>query len=120
LPALAGHDAIVAFMATTDPRIDTYIAKSAEFGMHGGKVLAHIHQREYIEWLMEAKRAETREKRLAQAVEWLEAGKSRNWKYQDCQGRQLKQAQSWSASVTRIVGCVYSANTPSSSAMAAP
>jgi uncharacterized protein YdeI (YjbR/CyaY-like superfamily) len=42
------------------------------------------HQREYIEWLLEAKRAETREKRLAQAIEWLEEGKSRNWKYQGC------------------------------------
>jgi uncharacterized protein YdeI (YjbR/CyaY-like superfamily) len=42
------------------------------------------HQREYVEWLVEAKRAETREKRLAQAVEWLEEGKSRNWKYQNC------------------------------------
>ncbi|ROZ64140.1 YdeI family protein [Ramlibacter sp. WS9] len=42
------------------------------------------HQREYIEWLVEAKRAETREKRLAQAIEWMEEGKSRNWKYQNC------------------------------------
>ena len=41
-------------------------------------------QREYIDWVVEAKRAETREKRLAQAVEWMEEGKVRNWKYQDC------------------------------------
>ncbi|HEU4827686.1 MAG TPA: YdeI/OmpD-associated family protein [Gemmatimonadales bacterium] len=40
------------------------------------------HKREYIEWITEAKRAETREKRLATTIEWLEEGKPRNWKYQ--------------------------------------
>lgn len=39
-------------------------------------------RREYVEWIVEAKRAETREQRLATAVEWIEEGKSRNWKYQ--------------------------------------
>ena len=39
------------------------------------------HRREYIEWLDEAKREETRAKRLAQAIEWLAEGKPRNWKY---------------------------------------
>jgi len=39
------------------------------------------HRREYIEWLEEAKREETRRKRLAQAIEWLAEGKPRNWKY---------------------------------------
>jgi len=42
---------------------------------------APSHRREYIEWLEEAKREETRRKRLAQAVEWLAEGKLRNWKY---------------------------------------
>jgi uncharacterized protein YdeI (YjbR/CyaY-like superfamily) len=42
---------------------------------------APSHRREYIEWLEEAKREETRRKRLAQAVEWLAEGKPRNWKY---------------------------------------
>ena len=41
-------------------------------------------QREYVEWLVEAKREETREKRLAQALEWLAEGKRRNWKYENC------------------------------------
>ncbi|MEM7248832.1 MAG: YdeI/OmpD-associated family protein [Acidobacteriota bacterium] len=40
------------------------------------------HRREYVEWLVEAKRKETRARRLAQAVEWMTEGKSRNWKYQ--------------------------------------
>ena len=42
------------------------------------------HQREYTEWLVEAKREETREKRLLQAIEWMEEGKPRHWKYQNC------------------------------------
>jgi|CXWL01.1.fsa_nt_gi uncharacterized protein YdeI (YjbR/CyaY-like superfamily) len=41
-------------------------------------------RREYVEWLNEAKRAETRQKRLVQAVEWIAEGKGRNWKYENC------------------------------------
>lgn len=39
-------------------------------------------RREYVEWLTEAKREETRAQRLKTAIEWLAAGKSRHWKYQ--------------------------------------
>lgn len=42
------------------------------------------HKREYIEWLTDAKREETRLKRLAQAIEWMAEGKPRNWKYIKC------------------------------------
>lgn len=41
-------------------------------------------QKEYVEWFTEAKTDVTREKRLAQAIEWMAEGKSRNWKYQKC------------------------------------
>lgn len=41
-------------------------------------------QREYVEWITQAKREETRRKRLLQAVEWLAEGKRRNWKYERC------------------------------------
>ena len=41
-------------------------------------------RREYLEWIVEAKRAETRAKRVAQAVEWMAEGKRRNWKYERC------------------------------------
>jgi uncharacterized protein YdeI (YjbR/CyaY-like superfamily) len=41
-------------------------------------------RREYSEWIAEAKRPETKEKRVAQAVEWIAEGKQRNWKYQNC------------------------------------
>jgi uncharacterized protein YdeI (YjbR/CyaY-like superfamily) len=41
-------------------------------------------KREYVEWIADAKREETRAKRIVQAVEWIAEGKQRNWKYQDC------------------------------------
>jgi uncharacterized protein YdeI (YjbR/CyaY-like superfamily) len=41
-------------------------------------------KREYIDWIVEAKREETRAKRVAQAVEWMAEGKRRNWKYENC------------------------------------
>jgi uncharacterized protein YdeI (YjbR/CyaY-like superfamily) len=37
---------------------------------------------EYVEWITEAKREETRAKRIQTAIEWIAKGKSRNWKYQ--------------------------------------
>jgi uncharacterized protein YdeI (YjbR/CyaY-like superfamily) len=40
------------------------------------------HKREYIQWIVEAKQEATRAKRIAQAVEWIAEGKSRNWKYE--------------------------------------
>ena len=40
------------------------------------------HKREYIEWITEAKRDETRSKRVQTAVKWIADGKSRNWKYE--------------------------------------
>jgi hypothetical protein len=39
------------------------------------------HKREYIEWITEAKRDETRKQRVATAVEWMAEGRIRNWKY---------------------------------------
>jgi uncharacterized protein YdeI (YjbR/CyaY-like superfamily) len=44
--------------------------------------LSPSHRREYLEWIVEAKREETRVRRIATAIEWLAEGKSRNWKYQ--------------------------------------
>ena len=41
-------------------------------------------RREYVEWVTEAKRDETRAKRLSQTIEMLSEGKRRNWKYENC------------------------------------
>ena len=45
------------------------------------KVLSPSQQREYSEWLLEAKTDATRDKRLAITVGWIAEGKSLNWKY---------------------------------------
>ncbi len=39
-------------------------------------------KKEYVQWITEAKTEETRNKRLAQAIEMMAEGKKRNWKYQ--------------------------------------
>jgi uncharacterized protein YdeI (YjbR/CyaY-like superfamily) len=41
-------------------------------------------QREYLEWVSEAKQEATRHKRIADAVQWLGEGKRRHWKYANC------------------------------------
>ena len=44
----------------------------------------YSHKKEYVEWLTEAKRPETREQRLATALAWMAEGKARNWRYANC------------------------------------
>ena len=46
--------------------------------------LSASHRREYLEWIVDAKKAETREKRINQAIVWLSESKKRNWKYEAC------------------------------------
>jgi uncharacterized protein YdeI (YjbR/CyaY-like superfamily) len=41
-------------------------------------------QRDYFEWIAEAKQDATRQKRIATAIEWLSEGKKRHWKYERC------------------------------------
>jgi len=41
-------------------------------------------QRDYFEWISEAKQDATRQKRIDTAIEWLAEGKRRHWKYQNC------------------------------------
>jgi hypothetical protein len=45
---------------------------------------SYSHRKEYVQWITEAKREETRAKRIATALEWMATGKSRNWKYERC------------------------------------
>jgi uncharacterized protein YdeI (YjbR/CyaY-like superfamily) len=59
--------------------LDKHPAASATFS-----AFSPSHRREYIEWITEAKRPETREKRLQLTLEMLADGKSRHWKYQKC------------------------------------
>ncbi len=41
-------------------------------------------RREYAEWIVGAKRPETRARRVGEAVGWIAEGKKRNWKYENC------------------------------------
>jgi len=43
---------------------------------------SYSNKKEYIHWITEAKSEETRNKRLATAIEWMNEGKSKNWKYE--------------------------------------
>jgi uncharacterized protein YdeI (YjbR/CyaY-like superfamily) len=40
------------------------------------------HKREYLGWITEAKKEETRERRIVKTIELLEQGKTKNWKYE--------------------------------------
>ncbi|MGW6781024.1 YdeI/OmpD-associated family protein [Brucella pseudogrignonensis] len=39
-------------------------------------------RRDYCDWISDAKRPETRSRRITQALIWLKDGKKRNWKYE--------------------------------------
>ncbi len=43
---------------------------------------SYSKKKDYVEWLNEAKTEDTRNKRLATAIEWISEGKARNWKYE--------------------------------------
>jgi uncharacterized protein YdeI (YjbR/CyaY-like superfamily) len=42
---------------------------------------SYSHKKEYVEWITEAKRDETRKQRVETAIAWMADGKSRHWKY---------------------------------------
>ena len=68
-------------------RIPPALAAALKKNKAAGKAFAEFSpscRREYADWIAEAKRPETREKRLAQAIAWMAQGKTRNWKYQNC------------------------------------
>lgn len=39
------------------------------------------NKREYVDWVIEAKTDETKNRRMKTAIEWMSEGKPRNWKY---------------------------------------
>lgn len=43
---------------------------------------SYSHKKEYCDWILEAKKEETKVKRIAATIEMLSEGKSRNWKYE--------------------------------------
>lgn len=45
---------------------------------------SYSKQKDYVEWITEAKTDATRDKRIATTVEWVAEGKGKNWKYEKC------------------------------------
>jgi uncharacterized protein YdeI (YjbR/CyaY-like superfamily) len=69
------------------PEVPAELAAALKKNKAAAKVFASFSpacQREYADWIAEAKRPETREKRIVTAIEWIAEGKQRNWKYQNC------------------------------------
>jgi len=65
--------------------IPSYITKTLEKDKRASAVfhgLSPSHQREYVQWIAQAKREETRNKRLSAMLKMLSEGKTRNWKYE--------------------------------------
>lgn len=62
----------------------TAALKKNKRAMAGFESFSPSQQREYADWISEAKGADTRQRRLATAVEWMAEGKTRNWKYEKC------------------------------------
>jgi len=50
--------------------------------MKNFEALAPSYRRLYLMWVADAKRDETRARRIKQAVEWIGEGKKANWKYE--------------------------------------
>jgi uncharacterized protein YdeI (YjbR/CyaY-like superfamily) len=46
------------------------------------EALSPSHRREYAEWIVGAKREETRQRRIRTAIAWLAEGKTQNWRYE--------------------------------------
>lgn len=73
------------------PRTEIEIPQEFTAALKGNKKASKVFEafspscrREYVEWIAESKREETRQKRIATAIEWIAEGKQRNWKYQNC------------------------------------
>lgn len=69
----------------TPPEIPDYFAKALKSDKNAHKnfkAMSAACQREYVQWITEAKTEPTRLKRMDTALEWIAEGKKRNWKYE--------------------------------------
>lgn len=62
------------------PALATALAGDAEAAAQFA-AMAPSARRDYAEWIAEAKRDATRDKRVTEAVGWIREGKKRHWKY---------------------------------------
>src|SRR5258708_5396277 len=68
---------------TMHPALEKALAGNAKARTHF-EAFAPSKQREYMEWISDAKADGTRERRLKDAISWMAQGKPRNWKYMNC------------------------------------
>ena len=89
--AAALNDAGIKAPGRTQPKkreplaVPDYFSAALKKNAKAGKTFKDFppsKRREYLEWVTEAKREETRKERLATSIKWLAEGKSRHWKYQ--------------------------------------
>lgn len=69
---------------TPPVKIPDYFAKALKKNkkaLAAFEAFSNSHRKEYVMWISEAKREETRNKRIDQALAWLTEGKSKDWKY---------------------------------------
>ena len=67
----------------TPPELEEALKKNKVARENFGNFAPSL-RREYIQWIADAKRDETRSQRVTQTVDWLVEGKPRNWKHEDC------------------------------------
>lgn len=66
------------------PRVPSYFMEALRKNKKALSIFESFspsHKAEYVEWITEAKSAETRERRLETAIAWMAEGKVRNWKH---------------------------------------
>ncbi|CAA7385945.1 YdeI/OmpD-associated family protein [Chryseobacterium fistulae] len=71
--------------STIDPEIPDYFKMALEKNKRALETFEKASpsfRKEYINWVLEAKTENTKNKRLEQAIEWISEGKGRNWKYE--------------------------------------
>lgn len=67
-----------------EAKVPKELAAALEKNKKAAAVFAEFprgQRREYCDWISEARREETKAKRVTQAIEWIAEGKTRNWKY---------------------------------------
>ena len=62
----------------------TRALKAAPKALATFQAFTPAQRRDYVNWITGAKQEETRRRRLATSIEWLEEGKRHNWKYEKC------------------------------------
>ena len=70
--------------AKKELEVPEYLAAALEGSSKAAETFenfSYSNKKEYVEWIREAKTVETRAKRLASAIEWMNEGKPRHWKY---------------------------------------